>query len=122
MQQDYYLGGEGGLLGALTTYNLDAVVVPSDYASGISAIIGGPVVTIPLGALPSNTTVVTNQRGDLNATAPNIPFGISFAGALWSEESLIGFAYAFEQRTMVRTKVKPYIQPSIEIENVIGSY
>jgi amidase len=58
----------------------------------------------------------------LNATAPNIPFGISFAGALWSEESLIGFAYAFEQRTMVRTKVKPYIQPSIEIENVIGSY
>ncbi|CAN9102547.1 putative amidase [Alternaria tenuissima] len=122
LQQDYYLGGEGGLLGALTTYNLDAVVVPSDYASGISAIIGGPVVTIPLGALPSNTTVVTNQRGDLNATAPNIPFGISFAGALWSEESLIGFAYAFEQRTMVRTKVKPYIQPSIEIENVIGSY
>ncbi|RII05183.1 hypothetical protein CUC08_Gglean010276 [Alternaria sp. MG1] len=122
LQQDYYLGGEGGLLGALATYNLDAVVVPSDYASGISAIIGGPVVTIPLGALPSNTTVVTNQRGDLNATAPNIPFGISFAGALWSEESLIGFAYAFEQRTMVRTKVKPYIQPSIEIENVIGSY
>ncbi|KAI4675338.1 uncharacterized protein J4E84_010080 [Alternaria hordeiaustralica] len=121
-QEDLYLGGEGGLLGALSTYNLDAVVVPSRSASGISAIIGGPIVTVPLGALPPNTTVVTNSRGDLNATAPNIPFGISFAGALWSEESLIGFAYAFEQRTMVRTKVVPYVQPSIEIENVVGSY
>jgi amidase len=121
-QKNLYLGGEGGILGALSNYDLDAVVIPSRVASGISAIIGGPVVTVPLGALPSNTTVVTNARGNLNATAPNIPFGISFAGALWSEESLIGFAYAFEQRTMVRTKVKPYIQPSIEIENVIGSF
>lgn len=121
-QEDLYLGGEGGLLGALSRHNLDAVVVPTLWASGISAIIGGPVVTVPLGAYPSNTTVITNSRGDLNATAPNIPFGISFAGALWSEESLIGFAYAFEQRTMVRKTVKPYIKPSIEIENVVGSY
>ncbi|KAF1935133.1 amidase signature enzyme [Clathrospora elynae] len=121
-QEDLYLGGEGGLLGALATYNLDAVVVPSQIASGISAIIGGPVVTVPLGALPSNTTVQTNARGNLNATAPNIPFGISFAGALWSEESLVGFAYAFEQRTMVRQKVKPYLVPGIEIENVVGSF
>lgn len=121
-QEDLYLGGEGGLLGALSKYNLDAVVVPTRSASGISAIIGGPLVTVPLGAYPSNTTVIKNSRGDLNATAPNVPFGISFAGALWSEESLIGFAYAFEQRTMVRKMVKPYIKPSIEIENVVGSY
>ncbi|RMZ68700.1 glutamyl-trna amidotransferase subunit a [Pyrenophora seminiperda CCB06] len=121
-QKDLYLGGPGGILGALANYSLDAVVVPSFTASGISAIIGGPVVTIPLGAYPANTTVLTNQRGDLNATAPNIPFGISFAGKLWSEESLVGFAYAFEQRTMVREKVKPYLVPGIEIENVVGSY
>ncbi|EMD64536.1 hypothetical protein COCSADRAFT_171597 [Bipolaris sorokiniana ND90Pr] len=121
-QEGLYLGGEGGLLGALATYNLDAVVLPSRVASGISAIIGGPVVTVPLGAYPANTTVITNPRGDLNATAPNAPFGISFAGKLWSEESLIGFAYAFEQRTMARKMVRPYIQPSIEIENVVGSY
>jgi amidase len=121
-QSDLYLGGEGGLLGALASYSLDAVVVPSAYASGISAIIGGPVVTVPLGALPANTTVITNQRGDLNATAPNIPFGLAFAGSLWSEEALIGFAYAFEQRTMVRGRVVPYLVPGIEIENVVGSY
>ncbi|KAF2124038.1 amidase signature enzyme [Dothidotthia symphoricarpi CBS 119687] len=118
-QQDLYLGGEGGLLGALATYDLDAVVVPSRVSSGISAIIGGPVVTVPMGAYPANTTVRTNSRMDLNATAPNIPFGLSFAGKLWSEESLIGFAYAFEQRTNVREKVKPYVQPSLEISDFL---
>lgn len=120
-QEDLFLGGEGGLLGALATYNLDAVVLPTRTASGISAIIGGPVVTVPLGAYPANTTVVTNSRGDLNATAPGVPFGIAFAGALWSEEALIGYAYAYEQRSGVRTKVKPYVQPSIELEHVVGA-
>ena len=119
-QEDLYLGGPGGILGALDTYNLDAVVLPTRTASGISAIIGGPVVTVPLGAYPSNTTVITNSRGNLNATAPNIPFGIAFAGKLWSEESLIGFAYAYEQRSNIRTKVKPYIQPSVELADVVG--
>ena len=119
-QEDLYLGGPGGILGALDTYNLDAVVLPTRTASGISAIIGGPVVTVPLGAYPSNTTVITNARGNLNATAPNIPFGIAFAGKLWSEESLIGFAYAYEQRSNIRTKVKPYIQPSVELADVVG--
>lgn len=120
-QKNLYLAGEGGLLGALSTYNLDAVVIPTFSASSISAAIGGPIVTVPLGAYPPNTTVVPNGYGDLNATAPNIPFGVSFAGKLWSEESLIGFAYAFEQRTMVRKAIKPYIQPSIEIQDVVGS-
>ncbi|KAF2849514.1 amidase signature enzyme [Plenodomus tracheiphilus IPT5] len=119
-QYDLYLGGPGGLLGALSTYNLDAVVVPSQSASGISAIIGAPVVTVPLGALPANTTVRTNARGNLNASAPGIPFGISFAGKKWSEESLVGFAYAFEQRTGVREKVKPYVQPKTELGHVVG--
>jgi amidase len=118
-QEDLYLGGEGGILGALATYNLDAVVLPTRSASGISAIIGAPVVTVPLGAWPSNTTVVPNRRGNLNATAPNIPFGLAFAGAHWSEADLIGFAYAYEQRTKVRNKVKPYLQPSIEIADVL---
>lgn len=120
-QEDLFLGGEGGILGALATYDLDAVVIPSRSASGISAIIGAPVITVPLGAWPANTTVVPNRRGNLNATAPNIPFGISFAGTYWSEESLIGFAYAYEQRTNVRQKVKPYIEPSIELVDVVGS-
>ena len=46
-------------------------------------------------------------------------FGLSFLGARWSEAKLIGLAYAFEQRTMVRDKVQPYIVPSTEIEHVL---
>lgn len=119
-QEDLYLGGAGGLLGALANYSLDAVVVPTAVASGISAIIGAPLVTVPLGFYPPNTTVQTNRRGNLNATAPNIPFGISFAGKHWSEESLIGFAYAYEQRTMTRRKSLPYILPGTELATVMG--
>jgi amidase len=119
-QENQYIGGVGGLLGALKNYSLDAVVIPSYTASGISAIIGGPVVTVPLGALPANTTVVTNRRGNLNATAPNLPFGIAFAGAHWSEADLIGFAYAFEQRTIVREKITPYIVPTTELADVVS--
>ncbi|KAF3039069.1 hypothetical protein E8E11_003080 [Didymella keratinophila] len=119
-QEDLFLGGPGGILGALATYNLDAVVLPTRTASSISAIIGAPIVTVPLGAYPANTTVIPNARGNLNATAPNIPFGIAFAGKHWSEESLIGFAYAYEQRSNVRMKVKPYIQPTIELADVVA--
>ncbi|KAH6629223.1 amidase signature domain-containing protein [Boeremia exigua] len=120
-QEDLFLGGPGGILGALETYNLDAVVLPTRTSSSISAIIGAPLITVPLGAYPSNTTVIQNARGNLNATAPNVPFGIAFAGKYWSEESLIGFAYAYEQRSNVRTKVKPYMQPTIELVDVVRS-
>jgi amidase len=41
-------------------------------------------------------------------------------GAKWSEETLIGFAYAFEQRTHIRSKVQPYILPNIQLEDVVG--
>jgi amidase len=119
-QEDLYLGGPGGLLGALDTYNLDAVVIPTRSASGISAIIGGPVITVPLGAWPANTTVMTNARGNLNVTAPGVPFGISFAGRKWSEEGLVGVAYAFEQRTGIRERVKPYVEPRTELGDVLG--
>lgn len=121
-QEDLYLGGAGGILGALANYSLDAVVTPSYVASGISAIIGAPVVTVPLGAYPANTTVRVNARGDLNATAPGVPFGISFSGKHWSEEGLVGMAYAFEQRTGVREKVRPYVKPKTELGDVVGGY
>ncbi len=47
-------------------------------------------------------------------------FGISFLGAAFSEASLIGFAYAYEQRTMARNQVQPYIVPTTELINVVG--
>ena len=48
-------------------------------------------------------------------------FGLSFLGPAWSEANLIGYAYAFEQRTMVRDRVQPYILPTTELVNVVKS-
>ncbi|KEF63097.1 uncharacterized protein A1O9_01073 [Exophiala aquamarina CBS 119918] len=116
-----YLAGPLGVTGALKNYSLDAVVLPTGFASHFPALIGSPVVSVPLGAYPADTKVVPNGFGNLNATAPNIPFGISFMGAHFSEELLIGLAYAFEQRTLVRDTIIPYIQPTTELADVINA-
>jgi len=82
--------------------------------------VGTPVITVPLGAYPPGQAVVRNDRKTLVETGPNIPFGVSFIGKAWSEASLIGFPYAFEQRTMVRSTIKPYIVPRTELADVVG--
>jgi amidase len=114
-----YLAGPLGVTGALKNYSLDALVLPTEFSPNFPALIGSPVVTVPLGAYPPNTTVLVNGFGTLNATAPNIPFGISFMGPHFSEELLIGLAYAFEQRTLVRNTIVPYIQSTTELVNVV---
>lgn len=120
-QQNLYFGGEGGVLGALERHNLDAVILPTSFAASIPALVGSPVVTVPLGAYPADTPVKYNGRGDLVQVAPRIPFGISFLGAKWSEEALIGMAYAFEQRTLVREKLERYIAPQTELVDNVQS-
>lgn len=79
-QADLYLGGEGGILGALNRTKTDAVLLPTQYSPGIPAIVGAPVVTVPLGFYPPDWNVTTTTRG-LVSTGPNIPFGLSFMGA-----------------------------------------
>ncbi|KAL8937160.1 MAG: hypothetical protein Q9216_004558, partial [Gyalolechia sp. 2 TL-2023] len=119
-QNNLEIAGRQGLLGLLTNYSLDALVLPTDFSAGMAALVGTPVVTVPLGFYPSNTTVMRNRRGTLVQTAPNIPFGLSFLGPAWSEASLIGFAYAFEQRTNVRNQVQPYLVPNVELTDVVA--
>ena len=116
-----YLAGPLGVTGALQNYSLDALVLPTSFASHFPAMIGSPVISVPLGAYPADTKVITNRFGNLNTTAPNIPFGISFLGAHFSEELLIGLAYAFEQKTLVRNKIKPYIQPTTELADIVNT-
>lgn len=114
-----YYGGLLGVTGAIQNLSLDALVLPTVFSSHLPAIIGSPIVTVPMGAYPENTTVTQNRRGNLNATAPNIPFGFAFLGEHFSEERLIGMAYAFEQRTLVRNTIKPYIEPKTEVDHVV---
>ncbi|KAJ9193918.1 hypothetical protein DTO166G4_5850 [Paecilomyces variotii] len=118
-QKNLYFGGKGGILGALKRHNLDAVILPTGMAYPVSALVGAPLITVPLGAYPKGTQVEWNSRGDLVEQGPGTPFGISFMGAKWSEESLIEMAYAFEQRTLVRGTLSHYIQPRTELKDVV---
>lgn len=117
-QANLYLGGNATLLGAIQRNKLDAVIMPTAFAPGFAAIVGSPVVTVPMGKYPANTTVTVSPF-NVTTTAPNIPFGLAFMGDRFTEEKLIGLAYAYEQRTHVRDLVQPYIQPTIELSDVI---
>lgn len=119
-QANLFYGGPGGILGALERTNTDAVLLPTQLSPSIPALVGSPVVTVPMGFYPANTTVVLNSRKTLVESAPNIPFGLSFMGRKFSEADLIGFAYAYEQRTMHRNDVQPYIVPNIELADIVS--
>lgn len=54
-------------------------------ASSLPAVAGYPHITVPMGLVNG------------------LPVGLSIIGERWSEEKLIGFAYAFEQRANART-------------------
>ncbi|MCJ1412760.1 hypothetical protein MMC19_006858 [Ptychographa xylographoides] len=112
--------GIQGILGVIANNSLDALIVPTDFAPGLPALVGTPVVTVPMGFYPTNTTIIMNQRNTLVETGPNIPFGLSFMGTAFSEASLISYAYAYEQRTMVRNKVQPFIIPNTELSDVVA--
>jgi amidase len=51
-----------------------------------------------------------------NLGQAGIPFGMSFVGKPWSEEKLIGLAYAFEQKTQTGKTIKPVIVPTTELK------
>jgi amidase len=47
-------------------------------------------------------------------------FGLAFLGHMFTEAKLIGFAYAYEQKTKTRDKVQPYIVPNFELGDFAG--
>ncbi|KAL4867176.1 hypothetical protein BDV12DRAFT_198521 [Aspergillus spectabilis] len=68
--------------------------------------------------MPSGQPIVSDADGLVSA-APNIPFGFSFSGARFTDAKLIGLAYAFEQRTMIRETILSYIAPLTDLRNVV---
>ena len=70
-----YLGGEGGIQGALDTFALDAIIVPTaaldtNYLAGAG---GNPQVAVPLGYLPADSAVERNATGRLVDLGPHAP-------------------------------------------------
>jgi amidase len=62
-----------GLIGTIRKGRLDAVVLPSIFASSWAATVGSPVITVPLGVHSDNARVVRLSAGGLVDTAPGIP-------------------------------------------------
>ncbi|KAL6857577.1 hypothetical protein ACO1O0_005018 [Amphichorda felina] len=109
--ENLWLGGEGGVLGALERHSLDAIALPTTAAFEIPALVGTPIITVPLGAASENTLVTMEPSEDnVVEMGPGIPFGISFLGRKWSEQTLIEIAYAFEQRSLVRPCLKRHVE------------
>lgn len=71
-QKNLYFCDEGGLLGALKRYSLDAVLLPTHIAADFAATVGAPAVSVPMGVYSGNAPVSKNSWG-LVETAPNIP-------------------------------------------------
>ncbi|TFK31318.1 amidase signature enzyme [Crucibulum laeve] len=102
------VGATRGLDAAFREHKLDAIVLPViGIVSVASALAGYPIVTVPLGFYPDNTTAVPDGPQTL-FPAPGLPFGLSFLGTAYSEFQLISFAYAYEQRTQIRLQRKAF--------------
>ncbi len=87
--RDLYLSRDCGIDYALKEHTLDALLFPNNFGAGVAAKAGYPSITVPCG--------YTNEGR---------PVGLTFTAAAWSEPSLIGMAYAFEQATKHRLPPK----------------
>ncbi|MCJ1402090.1 hypothetical protein MMC11_005309 [Xylographa trunciseda] len=115
---------DDGILGALTTNGLDALLYPCTDKHHITfaARAGYPIITVPLGFYPSHTKEAKNKRGNLIEVGPGVPFCLCIIGKAFSEEVLIRIAYAFEQLTQVRNQRQPFQVPTTEIRNILANW
>ncbi|KIJ62099.1 hypothetical protein HYDPIDRAFT_114947 [Hydnomerulius pinastri MD-312] len=120
---DKELGATRGIDAALEMYTLDALILPAPgYTTVPAAIAGYPIVTVPLGFYPDNVTIGSAGPNTVYP-APGLPIGLSFLGTAWSEYDLIGYAYAYEQKTQTRLMRKAYAAaiPTTQLADVMGS-
>lgn len=81
---------------ALDQHGLDALMLPGDIdGMYIAARLGYPLITVPAGYSVKGTI-------DADGDSTKGPFGVVFSGGAYSEPTLIGIAYSFEQATLSR--------------------
>ncbi|KAJ7875649.1 amidase signature enzyme [Mycena leptocephala] len=116
------LGGTRGIDSVLKNFNLDALVLPSPGVTPRPAAVAGyPIVTVPLGFYPDNVTIGGGPHTVY--PAPGVPFGLSFLGTAFSDFELIGFGFAYEQKTQTRLARKAFAAaiPKTQLKDVIGN-
>ncbi|KAF8188069.1 amidase signature enzyme [Pholiota molesta] len=119
---DKDLGATRGIDAVLKEHNLDALILPAPGFTTVPAAIAGyPIVTVPLGFYPANVTI--GSAGPLTVyPAPGVPIGLSFLGTAFSEFDLIGFAFAYEQKTQTRLarRAFPAAIPKTQLRDIVG--
>jgi len=88
---------------AMAANDLDAIVAPTNNPAWVTDPVNGDsfdgFVSSSSAAAVSGYPGITVANGFVGP----LPVGVSFIGGRWSEPTLIGLAYAFEQATEVRT-------------------
>jgi len=119
---DKDLGATRGIDAALKQHQLDALVLPAPGFTTVPAAIAGyPIVTVPLGFYPNNVTI--GSAGPLTVyPAPGVPIGLSFFSTAFSEFELVGFAFAYEQKTQTRLARKAFSAaiPKTQLNDIVG--
>ena len=100
---DAVYNGADGIQG--TEDDVDAILAAANFFAAAPAKAGYPSITVPGGFLPA-TPPVENP----------FPSGVTFSGPAFSEPTLIGLAYAFEQAT--RHRVPPASTPLLPTDFV----
>ncbi|KAJ7889613.1 amidase signature enzyme [Mycena leptocephala] len=119
---DHDLGSTRGIDFVLKKFKLDAIVLPAPgFTTSPAAVVGYPIVTVPLGFFPDNVTI-GSAGPETVYPAPGVPFGLSFLGTAFSDFELIGFGFAYEQKTQTRLArlAFPAAIPKTQLKDVIG--
>jgi amidase len=85
--------------------DFDAILFPQNRGAAAPARAGYPSIVVPGGFVPP-TAVVVNPA----------PFGVTFTGRAFSEPTLVGLAYAFEQAT--KHRLPPASTPPLATDSV----
>ncbi|KAJ7815713.1 hypothetical protein B0H13DRAFT_2380907 [Mycena leptocephala] len=81
------------------------------------AVVGYPIVTVPLGSPPDNHRLCVAGNG---VPALGVPFGPSFLGTAFSDFQLISFGFAYEEKTQTRLARKAL--KYVELEEILAQW
>jgi amidase len=115
LARNHLLTRKNGIDAAMKKHKLDALVVPSGGPAWMIDLVNGDSINWDM-----ESTSPAAVAGYPHITVPagyiaGLPVGISFFAKAWQEASLIKFAYAFEQATLVRKP--PRFSPSADLSS-----
>jgi amidase len=106
LAKNHRLTRKEGIDAVMRKHRLDALVVPSGGPAWVIDVVGGDARTWDM-----VSTSPAAVAGYPHITVPSgnifgLPVGLSFFGRAWTDATLIGYGYAFEQATRVREAPK----------------